>query len=115
MLVFVGIAGSIYFASATYALIIVALLFIKHESAPAGDTSASVWQNLKEGLAYIRQDRTMLAMVSIEAIPALFGWPYQLLMPIFARDILDVGAPGLGFLMAATGIGSLAGALILAS
>jgi MFS family permease len=43
------------------------------------------------------------------------GFPYSTLMPIFAGEILHGGARGLGLLMACAGVGSLAGALTLAS
>jgi len=48
-------------------------------------------------------------------VPILFGMPYQMLMPVFAEDVLDVGARGLGFLMAAVGLGALAGSFLVAS
>jgi predicted MFS family arabinose efflux permease len=46
---------------------------------------------------------------------SLFGWPYSVLLPVFARDVLHVGASGYGYLMAANGVGALGGALTLAS
>jgi len=46
---------------------------------------------------------------------SLFGWPYSVLLPVFARDVLHVDATGYGFLMAANGLGALIGALALAS
>jgi MFS family permease len=48
-------------------------------------------------------------------IVSLFGWPYSVLMPVFARDVLHVQASGYGYLMAANGVGALFGALTLAS
>ncbi|MDO8674196.1 MAG: MFS transporter, partial [Dehalococcoidia bacterium] len=115
LIVFFGIAGCFYFAGFTYAAIIVALLMISATSVPADNAGATVWQNMKEGLAYIAGNRTMFALIAMEAIPAIFGWQYQTLLPIFARDILDVGAPGLGLLTSATGAGALLGALSLAA
>jgi len=49
------------------------------------------------------------------AINSIFGMPYTVFMPVFARDIFKVGARGLGFLMASVGIGALIGALVVAS
>jgi len=51
----------------------------------------------------------------IAAVPAMFGMPYNTLMPIFAERILHVGARGLGLLMSAAGLGALLGALLVAS
>jgi|DewCreStandDraft_5_1066085.scaffolds.fasta_scaffold00628_13 MFS family permease len=68
-----------------------------------------------EGLRYVRQNRTISTLISLAAIPAFFGYPYTTLLPVFARDLLHVGAGGLGLLYSATGLGSLVGALGVAS
>jgi MFS family permease len=49
------------------------------------------------------------------SLVSLLGMPYQVLMPVLARDILHGGPQTLGFLMAAVGVGALIGALVLAS
>jgi predicted MFS family arabinose efflux permease len=53
--------------------------------------------------------------MSLVSIVSLFGWPYSVLLPVFARDVLRVQASGYGYLMAANGAGALFGALTLAS
>jgi MFS family permease len=68
-----------------------------------------------EGLQYVRRNRTISTLVGLAAVPAFFGYPYTTLMPVFARDLLHVGAGGLGLLYSATGMGSLIGALGVAS
>jgi hypothetical protein len=74
-----------------------------------------VLQELREGVKYafgfapIRFDLLLLALIS------LMGMPYTVLMPIFATDILHGGAHALGFLMAASGMGALVGAVFLAA
>jgi len=54
-------------------------------------------------------------VISLVTVVSLFGWPYSVLLPVFARDVLHVGASGYGYLMAANGVGALVGALALAS
>ncbi|MBI2864413.1 MAG: MFS transporter [Chloroflexi bacterium] len=111
-----GIAACFYFAGFTYGAIIVPLFLISVRSLPAADTSATIWQNLKEGLRYVAGNRTMLILLAMEAVPAIFGWQYVTLMPVFAgEEVLNVGASGYAWLMAASGAGSLAGALTLAA
>jgi predicted MFS family arabinose efflux permease len=56
----------------------------------------------------------ILALVSVVAAMSLFGISYIILMPVFAGQVLGVGVKGLGILMSGTGIGALAGALVLA-
>ena len=73
----------------------------------------SVAQNLMEGLRYVWRDPTVLALMSLQAIPAFLIMPYVQLLPIFARDILHTGPDGLGMLMTANGIGSVLGSVCI--
>jgi MFS transporter, DHA1 family, staphyloferrin A biosynthesis exporter len=73
------------------------------------------WAEMVEGLRYIRSSGVLMALLSLALVPLFFGLPYQTLMPLFAERVFGVGAAGLGALMAATGLGSLAGALTIAT
>ena len=70
-----------------------------------------MWANLLDGLRYVRSDRTVMVMLLLAAVPGLFILNYLALLPVYARDILDIGAGGLGLLTASIGIGALVGAL----
>ncbi len=72
------------------------------------------WQSLKEGFSYAFGFAPIRALLSIVACLSLFGMPFSVLMPVFARDILHGGANTLGYLMGASGVGALSGALYLA-
>jgi MFS family permease len=76
---------------------------------------ASLWTNLADGVRYVRSRRIVAALVLLAAVPALFLLNYLVLLPVFARDVLGIGAPGLGALSGGIGIGALAGALGLAT
>ena len=69
---------------------------------------------LRQGLAYLVQDRRVLGLVSLVAAFSVFGFPYIVLLPVFAGEVLGTGAAGLGGLLAAQGVGALASALGLA-
>lgn len=79
------------------------------------DHDGSLWQQLHQGLRYIRSERTIMTLLVLVSISSLFGLPYVTLMPAFARDVLQAGPTGYGGLMAAAGLGALSGALFLAS
>jgi MFS family permease len=85
---------------------------------PAQETlvraEAGLWSNLMDGLRYVLGQRTLVALLLLAGAPALFVLPYLTLMPVFARDVLDIGATGLGLLTAAIGVGALAGAVTVA-
>ena len=67
------------------------------------------------GLRYIRGQRVVLLVLSLNLAIVLFSQPYQMLLPGFATDVLDAGPGRLGILMSATGVGALVGSLLIAS
>lgn len=111
---FIGMAGCFFINGASFLAVILGLWMIRREpSAPRPKGSA--WQEMKDGLRYSWGHRVIRSLVAIVAAFSIFGMPYAVLMPIFARDILGSGARGLGFLMTANGVGALIGALGLAA
>jgi predicted MFS family arabinose efflux permease len=78
-----------------------------HTSGALGD--------IKEGLKYIWKDATILTVLLLTLVIIVLSMPYQMMMPIFADDILKVGATGMGLLMSVSGIGAMAGSLVVAS
>jgi MFS family permease len=70
--------------------------------------------DIYDGFRYVWEHKEILNILIIVASLTIFILPNIMLMPVFAKDILHAGARGLGFLMSATGIGALIGALALA-
>jgi MFS family permease len=75
----------------------------------------SPYEQLKQGLNYIRRSRPVSALMGVIAIYSIFGFQYLTMMPVVARDVLNTGASGYGLLLTFVGIGALTGALLLAS
>ena len=73
----------------------------------------AVTRNLAEGLAYVRQTRIVLLATVVVGTVATVGMNFGVLIPAFAQHDLGSDATGYGFLMAASGIGSLLAALRL--
>ena len=71
---------------------------------PAGRTS---WATLNAGFRYIWSEKVVLGAVSLDLFAVLLGGATAL-MPVYARDILDLGPSGLGLLMAGPAIGAVA-------
>ena len=114
----IGIAGTAacFFAnSVSYVFVIIGLLMIRLPSFRAPERHEGTLETIREGLAYIRSRREIRTLVWLIAAMSVLGFPYVMLMPVFARDVLHVGAQGLGALLAATGAGALAGGLALAA
>ena len=100
------------FNGLSYIGVIAALLAIK---LPAGPAAARRDRgSFKEGLSYVFGFPPIRYLILMLAVGSLLGMPYAVLMPAYARDILHGGPRTLGFLMAAAGVGALAGALRLA-
>ena len=99
----------------SFLAIIATLLAMRIPKQKRTTESASLFHGLKEGYRYILGSPPILYILLLLALVSLAGMPYMVLMPIFARDILHGGPHTLGFLMGASGVGALIGALYLAS
>jgi MFS family permease len=95
--------------------IIVALLAIKVPKRKKAAHTSRLWHDLKEGYSYAFGFAPMRYILLQLGLMSFMGMAYAVLMPIFAKDILHGGPHTLGFLMAASGIGALTGAVYLAS
>ena len=78
-------------------------------------TDANIFQQLREGWTYVVRFAPIRNILLLLALVSLVGMPYTVLMPVFANDVLHGGPNTLGFLMAASGVGALMGALFLAA
>ncbi len=75
----------------------------------------SSFTQLGEGLCYVRQAAIMLTIVLLVAAVGTFALNFNVILPLFAADILRVGASGYGVMSAVTGLGSLGAALLIAA
>ncbi|MFN8533153.1 MAG: MFS transporter [Dehalococcoidia bacterium] len=64
-------------------------------------------KDMAEGFGYVRNDPMIIGLMLAAAAPVLLAWPYQMLLPVVARDVLGTGPGGLGILMSASGIGAI--------
>jgi predicted MFS family arabinose efflux permease len=67
-----------------------------------------------DGFRYVYHTRPIRSLLTMVAATSLSGMPALVLMPFFAEDIFHRGSRGLGFLMAAMGVGAIVGTLVLA-
>ena len=98
----------------SYLAVIVCLLFIKSGNRAPGDHRGSHIQAVIEGFRFVIHTRPVRSILVLLGLVSVMGMPYSVLMPIFADDILQGGARGLGLLMGSTGVGALIGAATLA-
>ena len=110
-----GVAACYYANAASYVAVIIGLLMMRLPPFTARPRTAGTLESIREGLAYIRGDRLVRTLVWLIAGMSVTGLPYVMLLPVFARDVLGVGAPGLGTMLSATGAGALAAGMGLAA
>jgi MFS family permease len=70
---------------------------------------------LASGLREARHDSAIFSVLIITVLMNMLVFPYQMMMPVFARDVLHVGPELLGLLTGADGLGSMSGSLLMAA
>lgn len=115
LIAWVGEAGCFFLNALSFLAVIVSLSIISTEIKPTFTGSRSLGKDVQEGLHYLRQNTVIMVIITMIAVSSLFGMSYNVLMPVFARDVLKIGARGLGFLMAGSGVGALLGAFTVAA
>ena len=69
---------------------------------------------LKQGLLFVKQQRSIMALMLLGAATTFFGIPMLTLLPVFARDVFGSGVEGYSALLAFSGAGAVAGSMVVA-
>ena len=112
---YIGISGCFLINAVSFVFLLFNLYLMELPPWQARQGRQSLFADIKEGYSYLRGNRRILHIVGISYLMALFGAPYNRFVPIFATNVLHVGASGFGLLMSAPGIGATIGSLFLAS
>ena len=75
----------------------------------------TVFREMVSGFSFIKREPLYLSITLMIYLTAFFGFSYLFLMPVFATEVLDVGAEKIGLLLGAAGLGALAGVLVSAN
>lgn len=87
---------------------------VEQQDLPGSASKQNALQSLREGLRYVAKTPSVLLIIVVVGIISIFGMNFNILLPLFATDVLNVGAAGYGFISSAFGFGSLISALWLA-
>jgi MFS family permease len=115
LIVAFGAAGNFFVQAAAYALVLLIVYRMVVPATPGEARRTSPLANLKEGLSYVWSNPIVFALMTAALVPRVFALPFQTLMPVFQKDVLQVGPEGLGMLLAAPGLGALLAGLALAT
>ena len=117
------VAGGLLYGLGAAAPYLTALLFflasiiaitLVPQPAQRNRGQSQTWQTLVAGFSYVRNQKIVLGAISLDMFAVLLGGAIAL-MPVFARDVLELGPWGLGLLRASPGIGAIGMAIYLAS
>ncbi len=98
----------------SYGAVIVSLAMMRVKPLVIKRAAVSMLEQLKEGWAYVSTFRPIRTILLLFALLSLMGWPFMVLLPIFASTVLHGGPHTLGFLTGASGVGALVSAVSLA-
>ncbi|MGQ0602582.1 MAG: MFS transporter [Anaerolineales bacterium] len=90
------------------------LLMMRGVFRSAFETHEPFWRAMRDGLHFAWRDGTLRRLLGLSVIVELFGFAHYTMVPVIARDVLQVGATGLGYLSATSGIGATLGTAALA-
>ncbi|GAB3326652.1 nickel resistance MFS transporter NreB [Larkinella ripae] len=111
--VWLGLDNSLLVVVGLLLVCLVLISMIKKKPVPVLEgAQASLWNSLKEGIRFVFKTKIILYSISLDLFSVLFGGVVAML-PIFAEDILKVGAQGLGILRAAPAVGAIGTMLFL--
>ena len=99
----------------SYVFVVISLLLMHVQKKEVIRKAGNMFDEMKEGFNYVFGFAPIKHLLILLGVVSFMGSSYQLLMPVFAKEILHGTSSTFGFLMGAAGLGALAGALFLAS
>ncbi len=99
----------------SYLAVIASLLMMRISLRSIPGSRASMWEQMREGWDYVSTTVPIRRVLVLFAMVSLMGYPYTVLMPVFASQILHGGAHTFGWLIGASGTGALVSSISLAT
>lgn len=115
LILFVGTSGVFYLISLVYIFSALSMFKVQAGTKPSTNSEKKLTTDIREGITYVFNDKTLFGLVIMMFIPALFGYSYYALLPAWGREALNISSDDLGLMMMMMGVGALIGTLILAS
>jgi MFS family permease len=112
-----GVGPVYYIKFFGYGIFALVLLFIPiiGKAVASAETTNSAMKDALDGFRYLRSDRTLLSLLVVGLLPVILAMPYVNFLPVFQKEVFQVGETELGLMMAMVGGGAVVGALLIAS
>ena len=111
----IGPDGVYFLIAGCIVVAIVLTSFVSASGGSASRPSVPMFSDIVEGLRYVVRSPIVLVILLMGLATALLAMPFRFLMPVFVVDVYDRGPESLGLLVTIMGVGSLVGALFIAS
>jgi MFS family permease len=110
-----GVAMCLFLNGLTFIAVIAGLLMMRLPPFRRPAHAISAGEHAWNGIVYSMKHQRVRTILLLFLAVGVFGWSYTVLMPAFARDVLNRGANGYGILLSASGTGAFIGALVVAT
>lgn len=113
-----GIGWCFFINAVSFVPVIAGIAMIKLKKRQVGAEAReqkNAWQEIKVGLNYVKTTKNILVPMAILAVLSIFAMNFNVIIPLYTKNVFHGGADKFGFLMAANGIGALAGSVVLAA
>ncbi|HET6847189.1 MAG TPA: MFS transporter [Anaerolineales bacterium] len=115
LLAAVGAAWCFTINGASFLAVLIGLWAMRISFAAGGRSKETPWRQLGQGVAYLRSEPTLGGILWLSLCFSVFGMAYFSMLPAFVERVLHQGAVVYGWVMAATGVGAVTGALLIAT
>ena len=114
LLAIIGAAWCFTVNGISFLAVIIGLWLMKLPPHQSAHNPASPWRQLVSGLQYTARNRELSALILLSLVFSVFGITYSTLLPAFVEKVLHQGAMAFGWVNAASGLGAVSGAFLLA-
>jgi MFS family permease len=111
-----GAASAFFCNAVSFIALIVALVSLPPRARGTAEEEEQRRSGFKEGLRFVRSDRTILSMIALIALTTIFVFPViSVMLPLYVRNVLHLGPDRMGILMGMSAVGALSGSIGLLS
>lgn len=114
LIAMIGTGGAFIVNGFSYVAVLIALFGMKVQF-PTERRKLHAIRAIKEGLTYSFTHPIIRTLIIFTGVSSVFGWSYTTVMPLIAQNTFHLGAAGLGYLYAASGLGSLLATILIAT
>jgi MFS family permease len=110
-----GVSACFYLTTIGMLVMVLALAAVRIPPVAPPERKPQMLRDLREGVGYVARSPIFSVLMGMTFFNSVFGMSYATMMAVFARDVLDSGSSGYGFLLGITGVGALIGTTTVAS